>query len=184
MTASVPSAAAALLGVVLLAGALVGLRRRARERRAGALVRVETDGPALLRSERYRLVGRPDELRAQPDGALVPVELKRRPLPRGGAFYSHTVQLWGYCLLVEEATGRSPPFALLRYRDGEVIVPWNAAARQALLALRRDALRPYDGRADPSPGKCARCVWAPRCDASAARGALAPVPRAGTSRPR
>ncbi len=156
-------------GAVLLAGGVRALARRAREARYGHLVRVETDTPALLRSERYRLAGRPDELRATRDGAVVPVELKHRGHPARGAFYSHTVQVWAYCLLVEEETGRPPPYGVVRYLDGEEVVPWNGAARAALLDVLRRARAPYDGRADPSPGKCSRCPWTARCDASAAR---------------
>lgn len=160
---------AIVLGVAFVAVGAVPLARRARAGRVGELVRVETDGPLLLRSERFRLAGRPDELRRTPDGRIVPVELKRRNAPRHGAFYSHTVQLWGYCLLVEETTGRSPPFGVLRYRDREERISWNAAARQALVELRRRAAAPYDGRAEPSHGKCAACAWSDRCDASAVR---------------
>lgn len=161
--------AVVLLGVVLGAAGAGLLARRARDARAGALLRVETDGPLLLRSERFRLTGRPDELRRTSDGRVVPVELKRREAPERGAFFSHTVQVWSYCLLIEEATGRSPPFGVLRYRDREERVPWNAVARRALLDLRRRAALPYDGRAEPSVGKCRACAWSERCDASAVR---------------
>lgn len=170
---------AALLGAgaLVLAGAVAALLKRSRERRHGKLLRVETDGPLVLKSERRRLVGRPDELRATRDGRVVPVELKHRPHPPRGAFYSHTVQLWAYCLLVEEETGRAPPYGILRYTDGEEVVPWNAAAKAALLELARRAQAPYDGRADPSPGKCARCPWSPRCDASVAHPGVDRAPR-------
>ncbi len=157
-------------GALLVGGGALALVRRARESRVGTLLRVETDGPLLLRSPRFRLAGRPDELRRAPDGAIVPVEYKHRPYPSRGAFYSHTVQLWAYCLLIEETTGRSPPFGVLRYQDREERVAWNAAARSALLDLRRRALAPYDGRAEPSVGKCSVCAWTDRCDASAVRG--------------
>lgn len=155
-------------GVVLLSSVAVPLRRWRRERAAGRLVAVETDGGGLLRSERYRLVGRPDEVRATVDGTLVPIELKHRNAPERRAFYSHTVQLWAYCLLLEESTGRSPPFGVLRYTDRDERVPWNAEARAALLELKRRAVAPYDGAADPSPGKCRKCPWTARCDASLA----------------
>lgn len=172
------------LGLLLLVGGAFALRRRAREARFGELVHVETDSPARLRSERYRLTGRPDEIRRTADGALVPVELKHRDAPARGAFFSHTVQVWAYCLLLEESSGRPPPFGVVRYADHETIVPWNAAARSALLELRARALAPYDGRADPSPRKCARCAWSGICDASAAPRPSRAVLAVASSRPR
>lgn len=162
-------------GAVMTAGATRALLRRRRDARFGALVQVEPDAPRTFRSERYGLAGRPDELREGRGGRLIPVEWKHRAAPWRGAFFSHTVQVWAYCLLIEEETGHAPPFGVLRYTDAQETVPWNPAARSALLAIRREALAPYDGRADPSPAKCARCAWSERCDASAVR---APPPPA------
>ncbi len=153
--------------VVLFAGA-VSLRRRSRDRRLGELVAADAGKPRTLRSERYRLVGRPDLLRRRPDGSLVPVELKSRPAPRDGPFASHRVQLAAYCLLVEEETGRPPPFGVLRYDDREFTIPWDGAARAEVLGLLRELRGRYDGRASPAPAKCAGCAWSPSCDASLA----------------
>ncbi|MGA8665164.1 MAG: PD-(D/E)XK nuclease family protein [Thermoplasmata archaeon] len=140
------------------------------EARAGALVSVD-EGPGrapLLRSERYGLAGRPDEVRRLKDGRHVPVELKSRTTPRGGPPRSHRVQVWAYCLLLEETTGVPPPFGILRYSDGgEFRLAWDRPARAELLALRADLLRPYDGRATPSVARCTHCRWREACDASA-----------------
>jgi CRISPR-associated exonuclease Cas4 len=152
-------------GVLVAAWALRALSKRASESRAGRLVAVDAGRPAVLRSERYRLQGRPDALRQQRDGRLVPVEIKSRASPRDGPMRSHLVQVWAYCLLVEETTGRSPPFALLRYSDREWRVRWDDATRGELIALRAELDRPYDGRATPSAARCARCTWVDVCDA-------------------
>ncbi len=122
-----------------------------------------------LSSPRFRIVGRPDELRVIPDGRWVPVELKSRSTPRSGPPLSHLVQVAAYCLLVEETTGRAPPYGLLRYGDGgELRIDWTPELRQRLLDLRRELALPYDGRALPSPGRCSRCAWRWACDQSAA----------------
>jgi len=123
--------------------------------------------PATLRSERYRLVGRPDELRRLGDGRVVPVEFKSRSTPPRGPSPSHVVQVRAYCLLVEETTGSAPPYGILRYSDGEFRVRWDDRARDELLRLRAEVLRPYDGRATPSRARCARCPWFGACDARA-----------------
>jgi len=159
----------AVAGLASVLAGIVSLRRRSRDRRLGELVAVDAGRPLTLRSPRHRLAGRPDLLRRLPDGALVPVELKHRTSPAGRPFPSHLVQLGAYCLLVEEATGRPPPFGVLRYTDREVTVPWGGNARARVLAALDAVAGPYDGRADPSPAKCAGCSWSPSCDASLAR---------------
>jgi CRISPR-associated exonuclease Cas4 len=155
-------------GVAVATAAAISLARGARDRRLGSLVAVDAGRARTLVAERYRMAGRPDALRQRADGTWVPVELKHRPAPQRGPFRSHEVQLAAYCLLVEETTGRPPPFGILRYDDREVVVRWDADSRRRLLAVRTSAIAPYDGRADPSPAKCTRCVWSPRCDASLA----------------
>lgn len=160
----------ALVGVALLAAGVALRLRVRRQRAAGRWVAADLPrGPApTLRSERYRLSGRPDELRVLPDGRWVAVELKSRAAPRR-PYRSHRLQVSAYSLLLEESTGRAPPFGLLRYGDGtEFRVPWDPAARAELLAVRRELDRPYDGGARPSPGRCAGCAWRRACDRSLA----------------
>jgi len=163
--------AAILLGLGLSGAAIRALLRRHRARQAGVLVAVDPMNGSRppLRSERYRLVGRPDELRRLPDGTLVPVEIKSRGTPPGGPPRSHRIQVYAYALLVEETTGRAPPFGVLRYSDGgEFRLPWNETARRELLEIRHEVSRPYQGAARPSPGRCRRCRYRDACDVRAA----------------
>jgi CRISPR-associated exonuclease Cas4 len=155
----------AVAGLGLLAWGLRGLSERRYDRSRGRLVAVDPGRPVTLRSERYRIVGRPDELRRRSDGRLVPVEFKSRSTPSRGPPPSHIVQVRAYCLLVEETTGVAPPYGLLRYSDGEFRVRWDEEARRELLAVRSELIRPYDGRATPSAARCARCPWYGVCDA-------------------
>lgn len=157
----------ALVGVALSAWALRALSERHRDAALGELVAIDAGRPVNLRSERYRLLGRPDALRRLEDGRLVPVEVKSRSTPARGPTPSHVVQVRAYCLLVEETAGTSPPYGVLRYSDGEFRVRWDAGARNELVALRAELARPYDGRATPSRSRCARCPWFGRCDARA-----------------
>lgn len=151
-------------GVGLAVWGLRALATRRSESAVGTLRAIDAGRSARLRSNRYQLQGRPDALRQAPDGRLVPVEVKSRTSPATGPARSHLVQVWAYCLLVEETTGRSPPFGVLRYADREYRVVWDPAARHDLLALRAEVARPYDGRATPSPARCARCAWVDACD--------------------
>jgi len=161
--------ALALVGVALLAWAVRAIAVRRSEARYGTLSAIDAGRPMVMRSERYRLQGRPDAVRRSRDGRLIPIELKTRPSPSAGPAHSHRVQVWAYCLLVEETTGRGPPFGVLRYSDREYQIPWDGDARRELLALRAELDRPYDGRATPSPARCARCPWANVCEARAGR---------------
>lgn len=168
MTASLVAALVlAGVGVALVAWAFRAIGEARADAARGRLVAVDAGRPVTLRSPRYRLVGRPDELRRLADGRVVPVEVKSRATPAGGPATSHIVQVRAYCLLVEEATGNPPPYGTLRYADGEVRVRWDSRARAELLSLRAELLRPYDGRATPSRGRCARCPWFMGCDARA-----------------
>ena len=169
--ADLEALALVLAGAAAVAIGTRSLAARHREARYGALVSVdERPGSApILRSSRYRISGRPDEVRRLPDGRLVPVEFKSRATPRGGIPRSHRVQVGAYCLLLEETTGRAPPYGVVRYRDGgEARVPWDRSARDELLGIRAELDRPYDGRATPSVARCTRCPWHDVCDARAA----------------
>jgi CRISPR-associated exonuclease Cas4 len=158
----------AVVGVGVAVAAARGILAARRERARGALVAIDAGAAMTLRSARYRLSGRPDVLRRLPDGRVVPVELKSRAAPARGPPGSHRVQVAAYCLLVEESTGVAPPYGLLEYADGrEFRVPWDAAAKAEVVRLRRELDRPYDGRATPSPAKCARCGWRSVCTARA-----------------
>ncbi len=158
------------VGAVVAALALRALLQRARDRRYGTLVSADdgTGGGRTLAAPRYRLSGRPDILRRAASGATIPIELKHRPSFERGPPYSHVVQVWAYCLLVEETTGIPPPYGVLRYSDGvEMAVTWDGDARRELLGIRAALARPYDGRARPSVARCARCPWRLACDARA-----------------
>ena len=156
-----------LVLLAIAAFAALELRAAARMARRGRLVAVDTGASrgATLRSERWRIAGRPDEIRALPDGRWVPVEWKSRGAPARGPLPSHRLQLLAYCLLCEERTGRSPPYGILRYGDGtEFRVVWDERARRELWGIRRAMAEPYDGRSAGSAAKCAGCRWRRGCD--------------------
>ncbi len=164
----------ALLGLALVAAGAWSLRNWLVGRHYGTLEYADTGDriDRALRAPRYRLSGRPDELRRLPDGRRVPVEWKSTAGPPRGPHPSHRAQVLAYCLLVEEASGRAPPFGVLRYSDGaEYRIPWDGSTREEVLRLLREVRRPYDGRATPTAGKCARCRWAAGCDARIDRAA-------------
>ena len=67
-----------------------------------------------LYARRYGLTGKPDYL-IERGGAQIPVEVK--PGRRAQQPYdSDLMQLAAYCALVEETSGRAPPYGLLCWR--------------------------------------------------------------------
>jgi CRISPR-associated exonuclease Cas4 len=162
----------AVAALVVIGVAAWALARRSEALRWGTPVAID-DGrarPVSLIDPRLGLAGRPDEIRRLPDGRSIPVEVKSRAAPHGSVYPSHRVQVEAYALLLETTTGRPPPYGILTYRDGvPVRVPWNSAARAEVLAVLAQVRGPYDGRASPSPGKCAGCRWRERCDVRADR---------------
>ena len=154
------------VGLALSARALSALRR---ERRFGALESLDMGRAGrTIFAPSAGLVGRPDEIRRLADGRSIPIELKSRRAPRAGPSASHVLQVEAYCFLLEESTGRSPPFGVLRYADHmEWEIPWNAAARAEVWRALSGVRARYGGEATPTPGKCRSCTWMEVCDARA-----------------
>ena len=126
------------------------------------------DQVPTMESPRYRLRGRPDELRRAPDGRLVPVEIKSHPAPRRGPLPSHRAQLLAYCLLVEEHFRAAPPYGILCYGDGtEFRVAWDAHARVEVMTGLARLGGLYMGEMAPTPWRCAPCRFGTICPGAA-----------------
>ncbi len=122
---------------------------------------------AAMSSRVHGLVGGPDELRRSPDGRVVPVEVKssRGPPPGRPPYFSHVLQLYAYCQIVEDQRGVTLPYGLLIYADGVPRkVAWDGRARQELAEWVARFREPYDGDALPSVPKCRSCSYLPVCD--------------------
>ena len=125
---------------------------------------------ATMSSQVHGLVGRPDELRRSPDGKIVPVEVKcsRGPAPERPPYFSHVLQLYAYCQIVEDRYGAAPPYGLLIYNDGTPRkVVWDGRARQELADWVTRFREPYGGEALPTVPKCRSCSYGPVCDRAA-----------------
>ena len=122
---------------------------------------------ATMSSRVHGLVGRPDELRRSPDGRVVPVEVKssRGPPPGRPPYFSHVLQLYAYCQIVEVRYGAAPPYGLLIYNDGTPRkVAWDGRAREDLADWLSRFREPYGGEALPTVAKCRSCSYLPVCD--------------------
>ncbi len=119
-----------------------------------------------LYAERYGLTGKPDYL-LERRGRYVPVEVKpgrHAPQP----YDSDLMQLAAYCLLVEETTGRAPPYGLLRYANASFRLEYTPAVREQLLEIleeMRVALKSADWeRSHDEPQRCAACGFVAVCE--------------------
>lgn len=118
-----------------------------------------------LVARRWGLIGKPDYL-IEVRGGLVPVEVK--PGRRASRPYaSDLLQLAAYCLLVEDQTGRRPPYGLLRYADTTFRVRYDDDLRSELIAVLAEmrAATPAAGqRSHKDPARCRGCGFVRQCD--------------------
>ena len=118
-----------------------------------------------LFSRDYSLAGKPDYL-VQERRATVPVEVK--PTHRAQQPYEGDVlQLAAYCLLIEEESGRRPPWGYLKYHDAVWRVDNTPGLRDQLLArldhMRRDLTAPDVLPSHREPQRCAHCGQRAHC---------------------
>lgn len=156
------------LSVLLLAvGAWLvwraGLGRRAAGLPRGRIVYADTgEWSTVARpyfSPTHRLTGKPDYLVETRKGP-VPVEVKHTKVPPDGqAYEAHIMQLASYCLLVEEAHGKRPPYGLIRYQDALIQIDYTPALRRTLLAVMADMRKGHSRRSvRRSHEDAARCM--------------------------
>lgn len=124
-----------------------------------------------LFSSRLLLAGRPDYLIEEPDGSIVPVEIKSGTAPRYPR-EGHLLQLAAYCLLVEETYGKRPQHGVLHYADRAYAVPFTPELEGAVMAVLEDMREDfYVEEVDRDHGewrRCASCGHREQCDQSLA----------------
>lgn len=161
-----------LLAVGLL---LLWLARRGRIRSGlpqGRVIYTDTGGWNRLErplfSKELRLTGKPDYLVA--DGPrVIPVEIKSGCAP-AQPYPSHILQLAAYCLLVDECTGRQPPYGILKYADRAFEIPYTPELEDELLGvledMRSDLAEGAARRSHQDPKRCQACGHRDHCDQS------------------
>ncbi len=136
----------------------------------GRIVYVDLDDEnvEMLESVRYGLRGRPDHI-LEKDGHYIPVELKTGRTPRGPLF-SHIVQLGAYGLIIEDMTGKRPPYGILKYPEKSFEIEFTDELRDIVLKKRNELLNDLErGEAHRNhhrPGKCRACSRRKLCPES------------------
>ena len=116
------------------------------------------------------LTGKPDYL-VESDGQIIPVEVKSGRTPEA-PYDSHIFQVAAYCLLVEKAFGKRPPYGIIHYPGRDFAVDYTPALESALLdelaEMRRDEMRTNVGRSHEDAARCRKCGFRKVCDQSLA----------------
>ncbi len=126
---------------------------------SGKIEYIDGDQSKIFRSEKFGLSGMPDYVIRMKEN-LIPVEEKTGRTPRGPLF-SHILQVAAYCLLIEESSGKAPPYGLLKYPEHEHEIEYNEDLKGVLLQ-KLDEMRAIQQtkeahRNHDRPGKCASC---------------------------
>lgn len=126
-----------LVGWRLLKSSSVNARESGLPLRQARVVYSDTGAweklPQVLKSETYGLIGKPDYI-LRLRSCIVPVEVK--PTRRASQPYtSDIMQLAAYCLLIEDTTGLTPPYGLLRYAEQTFQIEWDGKLRTELLQI-------------------------------------------------
>ena len=127
----------------------------------------DDENAQLLVDETTGLRGRPDQI-VIIDSEFIPVEQKTGKVPKK-PHDSHRLQALAYARLVEVTTGRTPPYALLRYGNENLHqLPWDDAAKEELnnqIASIQHAMAAGGAtRNHDRPGKCKHCSRRHACD--------------------
>jgi CRISPR-associated exonuclease Cas4 len=125
----------------------------------GKIEYIDVDDSKVFKSEMHGITGRPDYVVKLGD-QLVPVEVKKGRTPQGPLF-SHIIQVTAYCLLLEDSSGRAPPYGIIRYPNHEFQIDYNDDMRKMLLekvdGMRKALISKDVHRNHNRPGKCRSC---------------------------
>ncbi len=121
----------------------------------------------MLAARDVRLVGKPDYLVEEENGAIVPVEVKSGRAP-SEPWEGHILQLAAYCLLVEERYGVRPEYGIIQYQDRAFAVDYTDDLEEDLLDLLTDMRQDqfvYDLDRDHNDWRrCQRCGMNQYCE--------------------
>jgi CRISPR-associated exonuclease Cas4 len=112
------------------------------------------------------LTGKPDYLVEQ-NGRIIPVEVKTGRAPEA-PYDSHIFQMAAYCLLVQKAYGKRPPYGIIHYPGRDFAVDYTSVLENALLDLladmRIDGQRAEVQRSHEQENRCRHCGFRENCD--------------------
>ncbi len=112
------------------------------------------------------LTGKPDYVVNQ-KGRLLPVEVKSAWAP-SVPYDSHILQLGAYCLLIERATGKRPPYGILKYRNRTFAIDYTSSLENSVMEIiekiQKQKNRSQASRSHDEARRCAHCGYRKTCD--------------------
>jgi CRISPR-associated exonuclease Cas4 len=159
--------------LIIVSNVLLWLGRRKRQAAGippGRVVYTDTGAMRKVEKPLYdaslNLTGRPDYL-VKRHGSWIPVEVKSGwspPVP----YESHILQLAAYCILVERATGKRPPYGIIKYRNRSFEIEYTPQVENDLLnilvEMRSQMRKGEASRSHETAARCMRCGFRSRCD--------------------
>lgn len=147
-----------------------GRQRKAAGLPGGRVVYTDTHGWNKVEKPLYHaaldLTGKPDYL-IEKNGQLIPVEVKSGRAP-DAPYDSHIYQLASYCLLVEKAYNKRPPYGIIHYEGRDFAVDYTRELEASLLDLlvemKRDERRKDVPRSHQQASRCKGCGFGGICD--------------------
>lgn len=125
----------------------------------GSVEYIDLDGSELMISNKFGVTGRPDYV-LMVEGIPIPVEEKTGRVPKGPLF-SHILQVATYCLLLEEKTGKTIPYGILKYGTDQHVIEFDESLRKTLIGKIEEMREIADGkpahRNHNRPNKCLGC---------------------------
>jgi len=151
-----------------------GRQRKAAGLPGGRIIYTDTRGWGKLEKPLFNtalgLTGKPDYL-IQQNGQIVPVEVKSGRTP-DAPYDSHIYQLASYCLLVEKAYGKRPPYGIIHYEGRDFAVDYTRELEASLLDLlaemHRDEAKKEVHRSHEQASRCKGCGFREMCGQSLA----------------
>ena len=135
---------------------------------SGELVYENVDGLGeQLISDQFPLVGKPAYVVRDPDGRLIPIEIKQTAINAMNPASHHTLQVVAYCLILEDYSDIPPTHGLLRYPDHEFTIEYTPSLRKKVIRTLTD-MSQCSEQYPPSlqkqkAAKCKVCLFQPIC---------------------
>jgi len=130
----------------------------------GEIEYIGMDREKEIVSEKYGIKGKPDYV-LKIDNEYIPVEEKTADLK--SPTFPHVIQITAYCMLIEDRYGIAPSYGILKYKNMEFKIPYEARWKNLVLQLRENMIKDIEKgeshRNHNNIKKCKNCVRKEYC---------------------
>lgn len=115
------------------------------------LIRNDQTKEKTYYSKKYGIMGKPDIVK-EIAGEIIPIEVKST-IYKGKIYSSHIMQIAAYCLLIEEETGKRPPYGIIKYKRHQEKIYYTKELQKNLL-LQIERIREENPEENDLPPVC------------------------------